>query len=276
MALHVRHGRDLEKAGAGYAYQVERSRFDQILLNNARRRGVEVREQHAVLQPLLDDGRVTGVRFTDVVGREHTARARFVVDASGNASPLYRPVGRPRLSEFFRNVALFCYFHNAGRMPGDQAGSVLSAAFDEGWFWYIPLSDTLTSVGAVIAQRTRRRSSRQDHEQAMRGFIDSCPLIGKLLADGARASPKGPYGQFRVRKDYSYYHDRVSGARAWSWSETPPASSIRSFPPACTWRPTRRSWLARSINSVLRGGVDERRAFTEFERRYRRGVREHL
>src|SRR5215213_3452243 len=57
--------RELEKAGAGYAYQVERARFDEILLNNARRRGVDVREQHAVLQPLMDGPRVGGVRFSD-------------------------------------------------------------------------------------------------------------------------------------------------------------------------------------------------------------------
>ncbi|MBA2304086.1 MAG: tryptophan 7-halogenase [Acidobacteria bacterium] len=258
--------RDLEKAGAGYAYQVERSRFDQILLNNARRRGVDVREQHAVIHPLLDDGRVTGVRFVDAAGRERTARARFVVDASGNASPLYRHVGRRVYSEFFRNVALFCYFHNAGRMPGDQAGSVLSAAFNEGWFWFIPLSDTLTSVGAVIAREHADRL-QQDHESAMRGFIDSCPLIKKLLSPATRVT-EGPYGRFRVRKDYSY-----TTTHFWR------PGLVLVGDAACFIDPIFSSGVhlatysallaARSINTALRGDVDERRAFTEFEHRYR-------
>jgi halogenation protein CepH len=258
--------RDLEKAGAGYGYQVERSRFDQILLNNARRRGVDVREQHAAIHPLLDDGRVTGVRFVDAAGRERTARARFVVDASGNASPLYRHVGSRVYSEFFRNVALFCYFQHAGRMPGDQAGSVLSAAFNEGWFWFIPLSDTLTSVGAVIA-REHADTLQQNHESAMRGFIDSCPLIEKLLSTATRVT-EGPYGRFRVRKDYSY-----TTTHFWR----PGLALVGDA--ACFIDPIFSSGVhlatysallaARSINSVLRGDVDELRAFTEFERRYR-------
>ena len=258
--------RDLEKAGFGYAYQVERSRFDQILLNNARRRGVDVREQHSVLHPLLDDGRVTGVRFVDDAGRERTARARFVVDASGNASPLHRHAGRRVYSEFFRNVALFCYFQNAGRMPGDQAGSVLSAAFPEGWFWFIPLSSTLTSVGAVIAREHADRL-QQDHESTMRGFIDACPLIKQLLSPATRVT-EGPYGRFRVRKDYSY-----SATHFWR------PGLVLAGDAACFIDPIFSSGVhlatysallaARSINTVLRGDLDEPRAFTEFERRYR-------
>lgn len=258
--------RDLEKAGAGYAYQVERSRFDEILLNNARRRGVDVREQHAVIRPLLDEGRVNGVQFVDAAGREGTARARFVVDASGNASPLHRHAGSRVYSSFFRNVALFCYFENAGRMPGDQAGSVLSAAFDEGWFWFIPLSDTLTSVGAVIACE-HADALQQDHESAMRGFIDSCPLIKGLLSRATRIT-RGPYGRFRVRKDYSY-----TTTRFWREGLTLIGDA------ACFIDPIFSSGVhlatysallaARSINTLLRGGIDEPRAFTEFERRYR-------
>jgi FAD-dependent halogenase len=258
--------RDLEQAGAAYAYQVERSRFDQILLDNARRRGVDVRERHAVLAPLLDAGRVAGVRFIDEAGREHTARARFVVDASGNASPLHRHVGQRIYSTFFRNVALFCYFRNAERMPGDQAGSVLSAAFNEGWFWFIPLSDTLTSVGAVIA-REHADALQRDHESVMRTFIDACPLIKKLLASATRVTD-GPYGRFRVRKDYSYTNTCF-------WRP----GLVLAGDAACFIDPVFSSGVhlatysallaARSINTVLRGDVDEQRAFTEFERRYR-------
>jgi halogenation protein CepH len=261
--------RDLAKAGAGYAYQVERARFDQILLNNARRRGVEVRERHTVLQPLIEDGRVAGVRFADAEGREAAARAKFVVDASGNMSPLHRHAGQRVYSDFFRNVALFCYFEHAGRLPGDQAGSVLSAAFDEGWFWFIPLSDTLTSVGAVIAREHADRL-QQDHAVVMRQFIDACPLIRTLLSTATRVT-EGPYGRFRVRRDYSYTNTHF-------WRP----GLLLAGDAACFIDPIFSSGVhlatysallaARSINTVLRGGpveIDEQRAFDEFERRYR-------
>src|ERR1700722_5381666 len=75
-----------ENSPIGYAYQVERSRFDKILLDNARRRGVDVREGHAVQGPITGDDRVEGVRYVDPDGKTHEVRARFVADAGGNRS----------------------------------------------------------------------------------------------------------------------------------------------------------------------------------------------
>src|SRR5215472_934719 len=48
-----------------YAYQVERSRFDKILLDHAREKGADVRERCAVDDIVSDDQRVRGVSYTD-------------------------------------------------------------------------------------------------------------------------------------------------------------------------------------------------------------------
>jgi FAD-dependent halogenase len=120
---------DMARAGADYAFQVERSRFDQILLDNARRSGVDVREQCTVEDILVEDARVTGVRYVDADGRRHTVRARFVAGASGHSSSLHDAAGERIYSEFFRNVALFCYFRNAQRMPRVLSGGVLGGVW---------------------------------------------------------------------------------------------------------------------------------------------------
>src|SRR5712691_8549114 len=65
-----------------YAYQVERSKFDQILLDNARRKGVDVREQHAVTDVICNEDRILGVSYKDDAGNEGTIHAKYVVDAS--------------------------------------------------------------------------------------------------------------------------------------------------------------------------------------------------
>jgi halogenation protein CepH len=72
-----------------YAYQVERSKFDKILLDNARRKGADVREQHAVIDVIDDGDRIAGVSYRSSAGQEGTIRAKFVVDASGNKSRIY-------------------------------------------------------------------------------------------------------------------------------------------------------------------------------------------
>src|SRR5689334_9318534 len=186
----------------GYAYQVERSKFDKILLDRARELGVDVREQHDVLSLIQEDGRTVGVTYADPEGREHAVRAHYVADASGNRSQIWRTVGERVYSEFFRNVALYGYFEHGKRLPPPNQGNILCAAFPDGWFWYIPLSDSLTSVGAVVS-REAADEIRSGEEEALQRYIGRCPLIQEYLA-GAQRVADGPYSPLRIRKDYSY------------------------------------------------------------------------
>lgn len=194
-------------APTSFAYQVERAKFDQILLENARRVGADVREGCTVTAVLDDADRACGVRFADDQGTEHEAHARFVVDASGNKSRLYQAAGGERkYSDFFRSLALFGYFEGGKRLPEPNSGNILSVAFDSGWFWYIPLSDTLTSVGAVVRQEMAAKI-QGDPEKALLALIDECPMISDYLSAATRVT-EGRYGRLRVRKDYSYHNTK--------------------------------------------------------------------
>ncbi|MFA7767465.1 tryptophan halogenase family protein [Streptomyces sp. NRRL S-448] len=251
-----------------FAYQVERARFDEILLNNAKRKGVTVREGCSVTEVLEEGDRVTGLRYADSDAGEHEVSARFVIDASGNKSRLYSSVGGTRdYSEFFRSLALFGYFENGKRLPEPNSGNILSVAFDSGWFWYIPLSDTLTSVGAVV-HREMAEKVQGDREEAYKALIAECPLISEYLSDARRVTT-GKYGELRVRKDYSYLQTTF-------WRP----GMILVGDAACFVDPVFSSGVhlatysallaARSINSILAGDLDEKTALNEFEARYRR------
>ena len=251
-----------------FAYQVERSKFDQILLDHARRKGVDVREEHAITGTIRADGRIRGVTYKDAAGTEGTIGARYVVDASGNKSRIYRDSGAVRqYSEFFRSLALFGYFEGGKRMPAPNSGNIFCAAFDSGWFWYIPLSPTLTSVGAVV-RREMADKVQGDPEEALMALIAECPEISDNLRDAKRVT-EGQYGQIRVRKDYSYANTKF-------WSP----GMVLVGDAACFVDPVFSSGVhlatygallaARSINSALAGTVDEAAAFREFEERYRR------
>lgn len=255
----------------GYAYQVERAKFDEILLRNAQRKGVDVREGHEVIGTIYEGDRVVGVRFRDLEGREHEARARFVADTSGHKSHVAPSVGERVFSKFFQNVALYGYFENGKRLPPPNSGNILCAAFKSGWFWYIPLSDTLTSVGAVVAKDATGRIRDDGPEQALKGYIDECPLIREYLSNARRVT-EGIYGEHRVRKDYSYCNTRF-------WAP----GVVLVGDAACFIDPVFSSGVhlatysallaARSINTCLRGDddlIDEQECFEEYELRYRR------
>lgn len=250
------------------AYQVDRARFDEILLDNARKKGVEVREEHEVLSLLEDDaGRVCGVRFRGPDRHEREVRARYVVVASGNTDALYKSVATRAVSPFFRNLALFGYYRGGKRLPEPNSGNILCAAFKDGWFWYIPLSDTLTSVGAVVSM-DRAESIQRGREAAMGTFVRSCPLIADYLSGATRVTD-GPHGELRVRKDYSY-----CGSSFWR------PGVVLVGDAACFVDPVFSTGVhlatysgilaARSINTRLEGGLSDEACFTEFESRYRR------
>lgn len=257
-------------APKAYAYQVERQKFDNLLLRNAAHKGVDVREQHSVKDLLFESGRACGVEFVDADGNTRKATAKYVIDASGHQSHVYKNVGERIYSNFFQNLALFGYYEGAARFPPPREGNIFCAAFKEGWFWYIPLSATLTSVGAVVSKEYADQL-KVGHEAAMDHFIASCPEIARLLANARRVT-EGVYGQLRVRRDWSYTNERF-------WAP----GLVLVGDAACFIDPVFSSGVhlatyaallaARSINSILNDDMEETRCFEEFEKRYRREFR---
>lgn len=250
-----------------HAFQVERAKFDKILLDRARELGVEVRERCAAGEVLQDgDGRVTGVSYTDADGKRQTVSSTMLVDASGNRSRLSRAAGKRVYSEFFRSIAVFGYFAGGERLPEPRSGNIFCTTFEHGWFWYIPLTPELTSVGAVVS-RDLAELIQGDTDEAFQRMIDACPDIKRMVSGVARAT-QAPYDQTRVRKDYSYANDHF-------W--TPGMVLVGDS--ACFVDPVFSSGVhlatygallaARSINSTLAGLVDEEAAFIEYEDRYR-------
>lgn len=213
------------------------------------------------------DDRVGGLRFTDGDGNRVEVSARFVADASGNTSRIAKSIGGRRVySDYFRNVAVFGYYENGARLPEPKQGNIYCPTFGDGWFWYIPLSDTLTSVGAVVRHDAVHRV-QGDPAGALERFIAECPPIRDMLADATRVTD-GPYGQVRVRKDYSYHHTRF-------WRP----GMLLVGDAACFVDPVLSSGVhlatygaltaARSVTSVLSGDIEEKDALEEYEFRYR-------
>jgi len=189
-----------------HAFQVTRPQFDQILLENSRARGVDVREGHRVLEVLFDGGRATGVRYHDGDGAESTVRARFVVDASGQNALLGHALDLRRWDPFFRNLAVYGYFANARRLPDPDATNILVEAHADGWCWTIPLHTGVSSVGAVLdAERAQPRLEAVGVRGAFEAVVRAAPHTAALLEHAELVA--GPF----VVKDWSYVSDEVVG-----------------------------------------------------------------
>jgi len=181
-----------------HAWQVERAKFDEILLREAERRGVAVREGARVDAPLVEADRVTGVRLDS----GETLRARFVVDASGQRCLFGRAFSLTTDIPDMRATATYAYYDGAGGVPGPLARHVqLVVAVREGWVWFIPISAERTSVGVVVRERARIEPSRF-HELVAEAEL---PLAGSrqvVASDGT---------EYHFVKDWSFAHKRLAG-----------------------------------------------------------------
>jgi flavin-dependent dehydrogenase len=130
------------------AWQVRRSELDELLFRNAARHGAVTVEGARVRQVNFDaDGASVQATLDD--GTKRAWRARFVVDASGRDTVLAAKFKSKQKNPDHNSTALFGHFRNARRLPGKREGNISICWFEHGWFWFIPLADGTTSVGAV-------------------------------------------------------------------------------------------------------------------------------
>ena len=130
------------------AWQVRRSELDELLFRNAAKEGALAIEGAKVRQVDFDDAGAT-VQATLDDGAQRQWRARFVVDASGRDTLLANKLKSKKKNREHNSTALFGHFRNARRLKGKREGNISICWFEHGWFWFIPLADGTTSVGAV-------------------------------------------------------------------------------------------------------------------------------
>jgi flavin-dependent dehydrogenase len=187
-----------------YAYQVRRSEFDHLLLQNAARKGAEVVEECRVGEVafLPEGGARVIARGAD--GREHRWRAKFLVDASGRDTFLAGKLGLKRRNRKHESAAIFGHFVGARRLPGRDEGNISIAWFEHGWFWFIPLADGTTSIGAVAPPAYFKRRQGDLHA-FFNETIARCPEIADRLKEARLVGPITATG------NYSYSATRMAG-----------------------------------------------------------------
>ncbi len=187
-------------------WQVRRSEFDQMLLDNARQRGAEVREETEVKALLREGERVVGVRAR-CGGEEATEyRARMVLDCSGRDSFAAVRNGWRARDPLLNKVAVWTYYEGAQRDEGIDAGATTVALIREkGWFWYIPMQEDRVSVGVVAEGKYLSRDGVKMPELIFQRELGENIWIQDHLSVGRQVGP------YYLASEYSY-HARHCGS----------------------------------------------------------------
>ncbi len=194
--------------GLDYTFQVERSKFDEILLNHAAELGSAVRQET----------RVTGVRATgrddyEVTmqptngGPAETVHCAYLIDASGRDALFAKPIKTaPANPDLAKRVAVYAHFANVPRAPGKAGGNILIVRNADGWAWVIPLSGDRVSVGVVVTTAAMR-ASRLQPEALFWKLVGESPRLTLALAGAETISP------FHVTADYNYRAEKFVAPR---------------------------------------------------------------
>ena len=132
-----------------YAYQVRRSEFDAVLFTRAVEAGADARQGVRVMDVTLDarGGHHLTARQQD--GTPLAFRPRYVIDASGRDTVLAGAMGSKARNPHNNTGALYGHFRGVAPFGEAEDGNITIHLFDEGWFWMIPLTDDVMSIGVV-------------------------------------------------------------------------------------------------------------------------------
>lgn len=183
---------------ASQTWQVLRSEFDQMLLDNAREKGVVVHEETTAREFLYENGRVIGVKAADKNGEPLEFHAPMTIDASGrDALAISRNRWRIR-DPYLNKIAVWTYYKGAQRDSGvDEGATTIAYVPEKGWFWYIPLAGDVVSVGVVAEKEYLYRNSSDP-----RAIFHSEVAKNTWLVD--HLAPGKQFGPYRVAGEYSY------------------------------------------------------------------------
>ena len=185
------------------AFQVDRARYDEILLRHAAARGCHVEEGQGVRAVERSGDRIDAVVMEDGTRR----RARHYVDASGSGAVLRRGLGiGAQQPTALRHSALYAYWRDADWAVriGTSATRIQVRSLPYGWLWFIPLGTDRTSVGLVVPTawlRGRRSSPETLYEEAVRADSEIASLLGRARREG----------ELRAVRDWSHRAERVVG-----------------------------------------------------------------
>jgi FADH2 O2-dependent halogenase len=190
-----------------YSYHVDRSQFDLLLLENAKKRGARVIQPARVLDTDFSNREFVSIQI-ETKNETLNIRSNLVVDASGRDTFLGRKFALKKADPNFDQLAIYSWFEGYNKGEGKLSDYIFIHMLEESstWIWQIPIDRNTTSIG-VVTQKSRLKSSGLSPEDFFWSSIKSSPELTKGL------NPEKQQFPFKIESDYSYSMSNVCGDR---------------------------------------------------------------
>ena len=197
-------------------WHVEREKFDQFLLDNAAAKGVEVHRGARVLEVVFEGERAVGIRLagdsssadgTRLAQTGDIIRAPVIVDASGQHGLLGARFKLRQPNPKFRKAAIWGHFRGSRRdlIEGGVMTVCLRTQSNRSWFWHIPLSNDVVSIGVVGDADYFFKPGSGTPDELFAAEVADCPAMAQRLEGADKVAG------LDIVKEYSYATSRASG-----------------------------------------------------------------
>ena len=193
-------------------WQVLRSEFDEMLLENAEEKGVEIRRGIGVREVLFEGDTATGVVTQHADGTRETLNTSVIVDSTGQRSLIGRQLNLNTTEPNLKMASLFTHYEGGHRDKGIDEGAtlILHTEAKDSWFWSIPLPYNRTSIGVVgeldyLLQHRRDADGKLNAQKIFAEELAKCPPLQQRLKGAKQLFP------IQTTKDFSYRASRIAG-----------------------------------------------------------------
>lgn len=188
-------------------WHVDRASFDNMLFQNAISKGADCRDGCRVLDVAVDAERPV-VAFQNPDGQRCEVETRVVVDATGQQAMLANRLGLVEFNEQLKKASIWTYYEAAERSEDPERNTTIILHTEDKacWFWYIPMSNDIVSVG-LVGDHQRLLRGRGAPKEIFATELTRCPGVARRVANATQV------GEFHVAKEFSYSTKQHAGDR---------------------------------------------------------------
>lgn len=182
-------------------YQIERSRFDKMMFENAARKGAQTHQQETVV------GVECHPSLVEIRTDKTTYRCLYFIDASGRGALMGRQTKSIRRLSNLGQFALYAHYNNVEASAATslfESGKIIVLPVDIGWIWVIPLAGNRLSIGLVVRGLPPAGTNKTE---LFDDYIARSDLLDDLLVGAKRDRCT------RAEADFSFVNNNRYGVR---------------------------------------------------------------
>lgn len=182
-----------------HTYQVDRAKFDHLLLEHAQKQGAQLISGVSVSEVLFGENNfANGVKLR-LGNSDSKLSSKLVVDASGRQTLLARQLQELNVDNELCQFAIYSWFHNVDNQGSKQKDftQIYLLPSPYSWIWQIPISNDVTSVG-LVTDKNNFPKDVADREDFFYRMIKLNPSLEKTMLKAERVR------NWELNGNYSY------------------------------------------------------------------------